>query len=286
MGNLQWFKLFTAGLSDISETSDGGFIATGSDSGAVLIKLNSTGTVQWARTFYTGMFTGTGRKVSQTTDGGYFISGITESNGATPFAAFIIKTDSSGTMEWNKYYGQTTVNNSGFTATQTSDGGFVIGMVGDYFGDEDFYLIKTDINGNSGCNDTIGGYVQSSVTILDSIITVVPVSIGTQSSTAFTTISAPTLENILCSSTGIIEGQEASSFTISPNPTSSTFTINTTTQLHDAQVEIYNVIGEKIYKTAYREQLTVSCELFSKGIYFVKVGDGEMISVRKLVVNN
>lgn len=71
---------------------------------------------------------------------------------------------------------------------------------------------------------------------------------------------------------------------ISPNPASSTFTILTKTQLKNAQVEIFNLLGEKMYAAAYRERLTVNCELFPKGIYFVKVLEGRKQRVQKLII--
>lgn len=83
---------------------------------------------------------------------------------------------------------------------------------------------------------------------------------------------------------GIDENTNPHSFSISPNPTTSTFTIRTATQLKNAQVEIYNLLGEKMYTAAYREQLTVNCELFQKGIYFVKVADREKQYVQKLII--
>ncbi len=73
-------------------------------------------------------------------------------------------------------------------------------------------------------------------------------------------------------------------FTISPNPAHTTFTISTTAQLQNAQVEIYNVVGEKLYSEPLnnRASCIVHCAL-PPGIYFVTFQTNEGRVTRKLV---
>ncbi|CAN5555578.1 hypothetical protein BH11BAC1_BH11BAC1_24340 [soil metagenome] len=75
---------------------------------------------------------------------------------------------------------------------------------------------------------------------------------------------------------------------ISPNPVQTTFTIIINPQLPITQLEIYNLLGEKVYPTVNRESfivipITIRSESFPPGIYFVKVSTEKGSSVQKLV---
>jgi hypothetical protein len=80
-------------------------------------------------------------------------------------------------------------------------------------------------------------------------------------------------------------------FQISPNPTTNNFTLknissNETSLLHaSATLSIINPIGEIVYteKLFGKNEYVVDAD-FAKGIYFVRVSDGEKSVVRKLIV--
>ena len=91
--------------------------------------------------------------------------------------------------------------------------------------------------------------------------------------------------NITNSTIGIDEIIEDNSFSLSPNPSHSSVTIETITQLQNAQVEIYNLLGEIKYAAAVSgKQQTISIEGFAGGIYFVKFASEKGNAVRKLIV--
>ena len=133
-GNILWQKLLNLSngndnINDIQETSDGSFILSGSvkstpDVG--LIKLSANGDLFWCKTFgYNGQYDD-GTALIETNDGGYLVTGRYISMGT--FNAFLMKTDSSGAMQWLKCYGDTNQHMWGFDVKELDNGDYV--MVG------------------------------------------------------------------------------------------------------------------------------------------------------------
>ena len=87
--------------------------------------------------------------VQQTSDGGYIITGWTQSGIlGSAWDALLIKTDQFGNILWDKTYGNT-ASESGNCVQQTSDGGYII--TGEYSngGFNRGILIKTKSNGDT-----------------------------------------------------------------------------------------------------------------------------------------
>jgi hypothetical protein len=99
-----------------------------------------------------------GVSLIQTSDGGYVITGGTESFGAGGEDVYVVKLDANGNLQWTKTIGGPE-SEEGVSLIQTSDGGYAIAGLTQSFGagEDDVYVVKLDANGNLQWTKTIGG---------------------------------------------------------------------------------------------------------------------------------
>jgi hypothetical protein len=150
---------FDEGYS-VRQTMDGGYVIAGvtfsfgaGQGDVYLVKTNAAGDTLWTRT-YGGKDEDWGWSVEQTLDGGYIISGYSNSFGSGSYYVYLIKTDASGYASWTKTYGGAGWN-EGYSVQQTTDGGYVVAGYTTSLGPggDDVYVIKTDANGNVGVEE-------------------------------------------------------------------------------------------------------------------------------------
>jgi hypothetical protein len=132
---------------------------------------------EWNKTFGGPYVDDAAYDVQQTNEGGFIIGGYTKSFGIALWNPWLIKTDSKGTMEWNKsfdYYSLPSVSGRIWSVQQTADGGYILGctffnatlqnsgearpyhrMSGGFISST--VLIKTDSQGQEEWNRTYAG---------------------------------------------------------------------------------------------------------------------------------
>src|SRR5262249_3414731 len=141
-GALVWQRNYAAGtdvyLDSLALTSDGGFIVSASidqeqnetyTSSVLLLKLDSTRNTQFAPTYLPSGSTSdlNSGGAQQTSDGGYAFAGYYFQNTIYDERAWMVKTDASGNVRWNKIYGPDVQYSDRYfhSFQQTSDGGFI-----------------------------------------------------------------------------------------------------------------------------------------------------------------
>jgi len=104
----------------------------------------------WTKTFG-GNLTDEGHDVQEISDGGFIVTGLTESFGAGNSDIWLIKTNSQGLQQWAKTIGGGFSEN-GNSIQQTNDEGFIIAgyqSTTNSVEGRDFWLIKTDSMGDT-----------------------------------------------------------------------------------------------------------------------------------------
>jgi len=151
-GSLQWQKQYqssigSSGLYGLKQTSDGGYVwggylqnSTTYEYYAVVVKLDSSGNIQWQKTFGVAQYV---TDIRQTADGGYIVGGITPPSPSQIVQAWIAKLDSSGNVKWQKALGssESAMANS---VIQTTDGGYALAGLAD----ANVLVTKFDSSGN------------------------------------------------------------------------------------------------------------------------------------------
>lgn len=167
-GNLEWDKTFgtqnNENANHLITTDDGGYLIVGTytpigfvDRDVWVIKTDSAGDVLWNKT-YGGSGDDKPWRIIKTSDNGYAIAGRTSSFSHGLNDYLLYKIDSNGNLQWN-----TTLGGAGEESArgilETPDRGFLLtGWSGSYgAGELDYWLVKTDENGNLEWSQTYGG---------------------------------------------------------------------------------------------------------------------------------
>jgi hypothetical protein len=147
LGQMEWMRNLTVHSFVMTTTPDGGYISTG---GNKLIKLDSLYAISWVKTlsnsnsirFYS---------IKTTLDNGYILGGNIDGLNFEVYY-ILMKTDSSGNVEWSKIYNSASFNDNFGSLSLTPDSGFIFcgysrSLIN--FQVHDIMLINTDKYGNS-----------------------------------------------------------------------------------------------------------------------------------------
>jgi hypothetical protein len=165
IGNRQWSYVYGTSFIEsgysLRETFDGfiivGFTNQNMNYDALIMKIDLNGQFLWQKIIGGGDWD-FGFDIETTPDSGFIICGTTYSYSNGGSDIYAIKLDSIGNILWQKNYGGA-VDESSKTIVRDYDNNYVIiGMTNTYGqGDNDFYIIKIDNDGDTSWTKTIGG---------------------------------------------------------------------------------------------------------------------------------
>jgi hypothetical protein len=172
-GTVIWFQTFGDSKNQsfryVEECFGGGFIACGFTSDLsnsndyYVVRLNDFGIQTWTANFG-GSQNDDAYMIHATADGGFIVTGDTNSDGAGGYDVEVIQMDSLGNVNWFGLYGDTLQNGcQGILALK--NGGYII------YGETeispnsafDFFIQKLDANGTSLWRQTFGGNVSDAL---------------------------------------------------------------------------------------------------------------------------
>ena len=189
LGNIQWENSYGGSLNDgsndILQANDGGYIFTGysqSSDGDLttnygwsdfwVVKMNSSGTIEWSRT-YGGSLSEGASSLRATPGSGFLLTGYTYSNDSDitynahsvlKMELWILRLDNLGNKLWDKCYGGTN-HDWVMDAIPTTDGGFALCCRTDSWDGDitfthysyDVWLLKLDSLGQKQWSQFFGG---------------------------------------------------------------------------------------------------------------------------------
>ncbi|MEP7169045.1 MAG: T9SS type A sorting domain-containing protein [Bacteroidota bacterium] len=334
LGNKQWDKRFGGASNDwlesIKQTPDGGYILAGnsySDSSGDktqnskgysdywIIKTDSLGNKQWDKDFG-GTDIEDHPSIYQTADGGYIIQGQSFSNvsgdktqpnwDSTGNTAdyWIIKTDSLGTMEWDKDFGGIG-NEGGYSnniyesesIVHTPDGGYLIAGTSssnisgnkteNKLGNREPWLVKTDSAGNFQWDKTIFvyGFNQSAILAITNDGCYAIANCTTGGIGGYKTQPKRGSNDYwmvkFCDTTATTSITQLPQlpqlpFSIYPNPATQTITLKWNKEQKEKQITINDLFGREVFKSNIynlTSTIEINISFLSPGIYFLKAGN-------------
>ncbi|MBM3404127.1 MAG: T9SS type A sorting domain-containing protein [Bacteroidetes bacterium] len=292
--NLEWETCLGStsvdGGCNIKETQDNGYLATGGihrndgdvncnyheDYDAWVVKLDSTGNIQW-QNCYGGSLSDGFNDFVLTVDGGYLLAGgtgsydgdVTGNHGDND--VWVVKIDSIGNLEWQKCYGGMYYETSSFIIP-SMDGNYYIGSVttsnnGDVSGNHspaggvvgDAWLIKISPSGDLLWQQCIGGFLED---YFDDLLEVEPGKLilvgGTRSldgsgdvmcgKHGYYDVWLVCATDLTTSMSDVKKGEKCSVIT-TPNPASEsvTFTFKGLLASENVYLGIYTITGETVH---------------------------------------
>jgi hypothetical protein len=171
-GAKQWHQTFGSNQIEmgycVQQTYDSGFVVVGlawspaTWEDVYLIRTDESGDSLWSR-LYGDSLTDVGYHVQETIDSGFIITGHTDSyHRSGDRDVYLIRTDKNGDTLWTRALGDTDsltgMPDQGRYVQETTDGYVIAGHTRAFgAGNQDFYVIKTDFNGDTVWTKTIGG---------------------------------------------------------------------------------------------------------------------------------
>ena len=163
----------------IVQLEDSSYVITGasgsfaSHSEAFLMKVDSTGLLQWSN-HYGGLETDWGRRVLYKKNFGFFVCGYSNSFSAQgDYDFYLVKVDESGFEEWSRTYGSEAWEQLYDAAILSDTGTILVGEKQNGIYNADMFLVRTDKNGDTLWTKTLenpGNDIANSVEVYQDTI--------------------------------------------------------------------------------------------------------------------
>ncbi len=332
-GNIVWEKNLGGTYGDfgasIKATSDNGVIVGGLtdnidgdincnselfNATAWLIKLDSVNNIEWQQC-YGGSYTENILDIKSTDDGGYILLGLTNSNDGDVsgfhglpgqydnFDTWVIKTDSIGTIEWQRCLGGTKLEHQDFIK-KTPEGNYLVGSMtnshdGDVTGNHstgDFYdqwIVKLNTQGDIIWQQCIGsgwnnGLSDAAILSESDMIIIGSTPENNEGDVLcdFKGGSDVWIYKLIDTTVDINETEINSKIKVYPNPVSSRLNIELPENfnMNGTSIQIIDMNGRLVLRTkpvSFSETFDIS--KFIKGFYLIKIQNSKTVVTRRII---
>jgi uncharacterized delta-60 repeat protein len=313
-GSLDWQKNLGGTGTDYAQsiqlTTDGGYIVAGvtnstngdvtgnhGNSDAWVVKLNSTGSLQWQKCLG-GTSGDYAFSIQLTPDGGYILAGETFSNDGDVtgnhggYDAWIVKLNSTGSLEWQKALGGT-VSDEARSIQITPDGSYIMagysystdGNVTGNHGSDDVWIVKLSSTGILQWQKSLGG---TNYDIANSIQTTLDggyIVAGYTHSNDYNVTGYHGGNDYWVVKLGpelFTTGFEKEAVVVYPNPAKTQLTVQNNNQTPFEKIVITDLMG-KIVLTQTAPTSQVNVATLANGMYILTAFSGEEQWVSKFV---
>ena len=275
-----------AGNTD-SHDQDVGFSHGGGD--YWVVRLDDTGKILWEKT-YGGSGDDLLTSFSSTLDGGYVLSGYTNSNdgdvsgnlGGLDY--WTLKINSTGDIVWQKCYGGSTADEC-YSIQATSDSGYIMagftysvdGEISGNYGNMDFWVVKADKSGNLIWQKNLGGTdVDNAYSIIQTFDTSFVVLGWTKSSDHDVTSSHGQADFWVAKlkylpSAGV-HNYVADQIRVFPVPSNEFVNVILPKGKENAEIRLFDVLGRPVVvESGTGLQRRVILESLNSGVYFLLI---------------
>jgi len=176
MGNILWRKVYPGldGFNSIITTIDGGYAIGGfsdslnspGDLDMFILKTDNSGNPQWCKYYGLNSSTDTPSELMQDQDGNFFMTGRGSDNLTVSGSAFIIKTDSTGSLLWDKIiYSASPWFLFASHISPTNDGGVIVTGASQVNNSVGLRIMKIDLSGQVSWSRCYGNNFYGQVTL-------------------------------------------------------------------------------------------------------------------------
>ncbi|MCD4706475.1 MAG: T9SS type A sorting domain-containing protein [Candidatus Sabulitectum sp.] len=307
-GDTLWTKTYGGTGDDlawsVAAVPDGGFIAAGRTNSygagswdVWLVRTDADGEMIWNKTYGGGSWD-SALEVQCTPDGGFITNGYTMSSGSGNTDYYMLKTDASGNLLWSQTYGGSHYDN-GTCIEQLPGGGYLLGGYTKSFGDTDgdFWIIRTDANGDSLWSQIYGGTAIETLNGMD--LTLDGGYVLTGKTRSCGNVERIWLVRLAEDLTGVGESEQAQSISsglalspVTPNPVFSHMSFDLNTMVSgEASVSVYDLYGRCV-AVIHSGQLTEGTHSFmwtvpqtvASGTYIVRASCGNLSAAKRIAV--
>lgn len=310
-GDTIWSRCYGGSYIDmfysIYQTSDGGYIAAGyseSNNGDVhgnygesdfwIVKTNAAGDTLWTRN-YGGSEDDVVKYVQQTTDGGYFVTGYTNSTDGDVHGnhggwdAWTLKLDVNGDTLWTRCYGGSDTE-WGLSAQQTSEGGYILAghsysIDGDVHGNHgysDYWVFKLDAMGDTVWTRSYGGtHYEEPFSVIQTTDSGFVIAGGSRSEDGDVPGTNGHYDYWILKTGNSFAGLSTQNISRNkqcyPNPTTGKFKIDLD---EFDKIEILNNKGQVVMETVESE---IDISIYRNGVYYIRISKGKETITKKII---